>query len=107
MRNKKKFRKRLVRHLGRVSLALISASLMSTPVSAAEPAEAITQVMGSEGGQQAAKEALNTALKAAKSKPAMSLATGIVCISCVPVAGAVASPAMCIACGILITKTFG
>ena len=107
MDNKKRFRKRFVRHLGRVSLALISASLMLTPVNASEPAETITQVMGSEGGREAAKEALNSALKVAKSKPAMSVATGIVCLGCIPAAGAAASPGMCIACGILIAKTLG
>ena len=81
---------------------------MTPPVGAAEPgADAVTQVMGTESGEQVGKEALNAALKAARSKPAMSIATGIVCVSCVPVAGAVASPGMCIACGILIAKTFG
>jgi len=107
MTNKKKFRKRFINHLGRVSLALISVALMSTPVNASEPVETISQVMGSEGGQTAAKEAFNNALKVAKSKPAMSVATGIVCLACVPAAGAAASPGMCIACGILIAKTIG
>lgn len=39
----------------------------------------------------AAKEALNVALKMARSKPAITTATSIVCIACVPVAGAAAS----------------
>lgn len=34
-------------------------------------------------------------------------ATGIVCLACIPVAGAAVSPGMCVACGILIAKTFG
>lgn len=106
-RTKKTIKKRVINHLGRVSLALISVALMSTPATAAEPVEVVGQTMGSEGGQMAAKEALNAALKMARSKPAMTAATGIVCIACVPVAGAAASPGMCIACGILIAKTFG
>jgi hypothetical protein len=50
---------------------------------------------------------MNSALKAANSKPAMTGATSIVCLACVPLAGAAASPGMCIACGILIAKTLG
>lgn len=80
---------------------------MTSPALAADPTEMASQVIGSEGGQKAGKEALNTALKMAKSKPAMSSATFIVCLSCLPGAGAVASPALCIACGILIAKTVG
>jgi hypothetical protein len=37
----------------------------------------------------------------------MTAATAIVCLACVPLAGAAASPGMCIACGILIAKTLG
>jgi len=37
----------------------------------------------------------------------LSIAAGITCIACVPVAGVAASPGMCIACGILIAKTLG
>jgi len=37
----------------------------------------------------------------------MIIATAIVCLTCIPVAGALASPGLCIACGILIAKTFG
>ena len=109
MLQKKKLRRRVLTHLGKVGLAVVSLALVTspTPAIAVEPTEAINQVMGSEGGSQIAKEALNAALKAAKSKPAMSTATGIVCLACVPAAGAAASPAMCIACGILIAKTFG
>ncbi len=42
----------------------------------------------------------------AKSKPIMSTATSIVCLACILAAGAMASPRLCIACGILITKIF-
>lgn len=107
MIKKRTIKKRVINHLGRVSLALISVALMSTPANAVEPVEVVGKAMGNEGGQVAAKEALNAALKMAKSKPAMTTATGIVCLACVPVAGAAASPGMCIACGILIAKTFG
>jgi len=100
-------RKRILKHLGKISLALLTVSLMTSPASAVDSAEAASQVIGSEGGKRAAREAVSGALKIAKSKPAMTMATGIVCLACVPVAGAVASPGMCIACGILIAKTFG
>ena len=103
MGKKKTIKKRVINHLGRVSLALFSVAVMSTPAIASEPVE----VLGTEGGQVAAKEALNAALKMARSKPAMTTATGIVCLACVPIAGAAASPGMCVACGILIAKTFG
>jgi hypothetical protein len=42
----------------------------------------------------------------AKSKPTMSTATGIVYLACILTLGAMASPRLCIACGILITKIF-
>lgn len=92
-----------MKHLGKVGVAFISFSLM-TPRRAVsvDPIEAANQVIASEG----AKEALNAALKVAKSKPAMSVAAGITCITCI-LAGAAASPGLCIACGILIAKTLG
>ena len=104
MANKNKSRrKKILKHLGNVGIAMVSLSLMTLPVSAVEPNE----ILGSEGGRQATKGAIDAALKMAKSKPAMSAATTIVCLACVPAAGAVASPGMCIACGILIAKTLG
>lgn len=104
MANKNKSRsKKILKHLGNVGMAMVSLSLLTSPVSAVEPNE----ILGSEGGRQATKEAINGALKIAKGKPAMSAATTIVCLACVPVAGAAASPGMCIACGILIAKTLG
>ena len=112
MENKKKERpkNRISKHLGKVSIAIITASLMASPACAVDPldpVQAAGQVVASEGGQQAAKAALNSALKVARGKPALSLATTIVCVTCVPVAGAAASPGMCIACGILIAKVIG
>lgn len=104
METKNKSRKkRLLKHLGNVGMAMLSFSLLTSPVSAVEPNE----ILGSESGRQATKEAIDAALKMARSKPAMSAATTIVCLACLPAAGAVASPGMCIACGILIAKTFG
>jgi len=90
-------RKKILTHLSKVSLALLSTSLLlSTPVYAVDPAL-------SEGG----KEALNAALKIARSKPSLSICAGLTCAACIPVAGSAASPALCIACGILIAKTLG
>ena len=59
--------------------------------------------MHSEG----AKEALNQALKVARSKPALTVAAEINCAACTPVAGATASPALFIACGILLARAIG
>ena len=88
-------------------MAFITASLMISPSLAVNPTQAADQVIGAEGGSKVAKEALDNALKLAKSTPAMSTATGIVCLACIPAAGSAASPELCIACGILIAKTFG
>ena len=105
MAEKRNRKKRILKHLGNVGMAIVSFSLMTSPAlaSSLDPAETAAQVVASEGG----KEALNAALKIARSKPALSVAMGITCIACVPVAGAAASPGLCIACGILIAKTFG
>ena len=100
-------RKRILRHLGKVAIAFLSAGIMVSPSGAIDPVDAASQAIGAEGGREAAKSVLNSALKVAKSKPALSTATGIVCLACIPVAGAAASPGLCIACGILIAKTFG
>lgn len=107
MSKKKTIRKRILNHLGNVGIAAVTLILRTPPSLGVDPAEAANQVIGTEGGKKVAKEALDAALTMAKSKPAMSAATGIVCLACVPVAGAAASPGMCIACGILIAKTIG
>lgn len=100
-------KKRALNKLGQVGLSLFSAAFVigsaGAPAAAVDPTEAMKDVIGSEGG----KEALNQVLKVAKSKPALSVAAGITCIACVPVAGAAASPGLCIACGILIAKVIG
>jgi len=80
---------------------------MTSPAGAADSSKLADQVIGAEGGREATKEALNAGLKAVRSKPAMRLATTIVCVGCIPATGATASPGLCIACGILIAKTFG
>ena len=100
---RKQIKKRILTHLSKVAMGIVSASLVVGPAVATEPIDAASHVVASEGG----KEVLNNALKVARSKPALSLATAIVCVGCLPVAGAAASPGMCIACGILIAKTFG
>jgi hypothetical protein len=99
-------RKKILNHLGKVGVSILSVSLLlgSSPASAIGSADAAAQAVASaEGG----KEALNVALKIARSKPALSVAAGITCIACVPVVGVAASPGLCVACGILIAKTLG
>ena len=103
----KKNKERVLGYLGNVGMAIITVSLMRSPASAIDPVEAANLSVGSEGGKEAAKRALEGALKVAKGKPALTTSTGILCLACVPVAGAAASPGLCIACGILIAKTFG
>lgn len=53
--------KKILKYVGRVSMGIFSASLVlgSSPVSAIDSVEAASQVIGSEGGQAAAKEAIN------------------------------------------------
>lgn len=107
MTKSKSKKKKFLKHLGNVAIAAVSLSLITTPATAIEPTQAAEQVLATEGGHAAAKEALNSALKVARSKPAMAVATTIVCGACVPIAGAYASPGICIACGILVAKTLG
>lgn len=98
---------KLLNRVGQVALSLVSGALVigsaGAPAGAIDAAETAQEVIASEGG----KEALNQALKVARSKPALSVAAGITCVACVPVAGAAASPGLCIACGILIAKVIG
>lgn len=104
-------RNRFIRHLKKIAMATLAFSLSLSPASAIDPLEATeaaaSQIAANEGGKIAAKEVLNNALKIAKSKPSMTAATAVVCISCIPVAGTCASASMCVACGILIAKTLG
>jgi hypothetical protein len=50
------------------------------------------------------KKVLNQSLNVVRSKPALSIAIVIVCSACAPIAGAAASPSLCIVCNILIAK---
>ena len=105
---KNKFQKRkILRHLGRIAVSAVPVSLMTGRILAVDPAEAAVKVMATEGGQETAKQALKSALKGAHSKPTMTVATTIACVACVPIAVAVASPGVYIACSILIAKTLG
>jgi hypothetical protein len=100
-------KKKVLKRVGQAVVSLVSIALAVEAAKAIDTAIDTTQatkdVIGSEGG----KEALNAALKVARSKPALSTATGIVCLACIPVAGVAASLGLCIACGILIAKTLG
>jgi hypothetical protein len=101
MSKRRNYRRRALKHLGRVSIGLVTLSLMSPGASAVDPgAEAATQIVASQAG----KKALNTALKIAGSRSSLTIATTISCAACV---GATYSPALCIACGILVAKTLG
>ena len=88
-------------------MAIITFSLMTSPSLVAGSAEVANQAIGAEGGRKVTNEALDAPLKIAKSKPSLSTSNGIVCLACIPATGAAASPALCIACGILLAKTFG
>jgi hypothetical protein len=97
-------KERLLSHLGKVAMGTISASFLLAPLSASaiNSADVAGDVIGSEGG----KRVLNEALSLARNKPALTIATGVTYIPCIPVSGAVASPGPCVACGFLIVKTF-
>ena len=79
----------MLKHLGNVGLATLSLVFITSPVQASDVDKANT-VLGTEGD----KQALHEALKVAKSKPALSVAAAILCLACIPVAGAAASPRM-------------
>ncbi len=92
-------KRRVLNHIGKVALGIVSASFVLSPYSASaiDAADATSEVVGSEGG----KKIINKALTVAGSKSALSVATVIVC------AAAVVSPGLCVASCILIAKTFG
>jgi len=100
MKETKSLRTRFYNHLGKMAVALVSVAFLT---GSAQAVDNTTQVLGQEGG----KEALNQALKVARTKPALSTAAIITCLACAPAAGAAASPALCVACGILIAKVIG
>lgn len=84
-------KKKLLNRVVQVALSLVSGAIVigsaGAPAGAIDAAET-AQEMISEGG----KEAINQALKVARSKPALSVAAGITCVACLPAAGAAASP---------------
>jgi hypothetical protein len=101
---RKVFKKKFVRHVGKVTVTCLSLVAVATLSSATAAAlDNSTIIVNSEAG----KSVLNEALKVTRSKPALSVAAVITCVACIPVAGVVASPAMCVACGILIAKVIG
>lgn len=106
MSKKQKVSRRILRHLGQVGMAILSTVVIvgsAGASDAADVAKTAKKAIAAEGG----KEALNSALKVARGKPALSIAAAITCAACLPVAGAGASTGLCIACGILIAKTLG
>ena len=92
-----------LRHLAKVGSAIVLAVAALPSSATASDVDTASQVTGTDAG----KTALNEALKFSKTKPALSIATGIVCLACISTATAATSPALCIAGGILIAKTFG
>ena len=99
------FRKHALSHISSVGLAFLSLSLFV----GAESAVAVNsaEAVNSTASIETSKDAINSILKASRQKPAMLVATTIVCTACIPAAGAAFSPALCVACGLLFAKTFG
>ena len=58
-------------------MAVLSLTFMAPPAKALDPVDAPAQVTATEGGRTATKKVINPALKVAKSKPSMFIATGI------------------------------
>ena len=85
---KKNHKKKVLKHIAEIGVAIVSFTLMPCRVLAVDQLETANQVINSEG----AKEMVNAALKVARTKPALSVAAGITCIACVPAAGVAASP---------------
>jgi hypothetical protein len=109
MMKKSKLKRRLLNRLAKSTLAIVSgAFVLSAPTQALalEPTE-LVETAEAVANTQVSKEIVSSALKVMRSRPALSLATSIVCISCAPVVGTATSASLCIACGILIAKTIG
>ena len=56
-------RKKILKHIGNVGMAMLSFNLLTSPVSTVAPDE----ILGSEAGRKATKEAIDGALKMTKS----------------------------------------
>ena len=85
----------------------VAITVATIPMSQQASAVDIEAVPVSKETLEGGKEALNAALKTARSKPALSIAAGITCLACLPAGAIAASPSMCFACGILIAKVLG
>ena len=79
---RRKMATKLLKGIGKTSLSLLSAASIigSYGASAADNTEAAKTLLGEEGS----KKAFNEALKMAKGKPAMSVASDIICLACNP-----------------------
>jgi hypothetical protein len=100
---RKAFKRKGLKHLGKVGVACLSLAVTASFCPSATAIDNSTIAINNE----VSKNALNVALKVTRSKSSVSVVTLITCVACIPVAGAAASPAMCIACGILIAKVIG
>lgn len=93
-------KKRSLRKVSQIGLALASVAFVVGSVEAVNAADSAKNLVAAEGG----KKVLNQSLNVLRSKPALSIATVIVCYACAPIAEAAASTSFCIACSILIVK---
>ena len=100
-------KQRVFKHLSKVGISLVTVGVglffRAPDAMSTNKVQSASKIIGVEGGT----EALNLALKVAGSKPSLAIAATITCLACVPVAGVAASPAMCIACGVILSKTLG
>ena len=94
-----KFTKNVIKSFAVITLATIPAKSVS--------ANDIQPVPISNSTVEGGKEVINAVLSGARKKPALSVAAGIICLACAPVAAAPVSASMCVACGILLAKVFG
>ena len=112
LKNKSKKRK-FIEHIKKVGFAALSFLFLMGPAQAIDTSDLIGQSkdtivkLSTESSLAAGKEALNSALKVARGKPALSLATVIVCGAALPLGAAAGSVSLSIACGILIAKVAG
>ena len=98
----KPIKKIALNHAKNVGLVLVSVIfMMPRSARALDPLEASSAVLASEGG----KLALIEAVRFFRSKPGLAIATGIVCGSCLPLAGTPAVGVVNgIACGLLLGR---
>jgi hypothetical protein len=92
--------------MGRVGVPLISTALILGPVpyfaaDATNAAGLASNVIGVKGESKF----LGEAAIIAKRKPSLAIVSLMVCTACLSLAGIPVSPALCIPCGILVSKT--